>query len=138
MTVIGIVAENIASSEDQSYQDGNQTKQAKLAKIKINLNRQGSGTSGVVQSDSSLARLGRAAVGKNVSEIRVLIAMIMFVIVLIAEGGIIYGAISGAITAPGRNPFANKIISGELIKIITMALVVLILGLGGVYAILRV
>ena len=62
--------------------------------------------------------------------------MIMFVIVLIAEGGIIYGAISGAITAPGRNPFANKIISGELI--ITMALVVLILGLGGVYAILRV
>lgn len=135
--VIATAAEDITSTENYTYQDSNQSKQTKVSKIKIKLNNLGY-SNDIASSDSALSRVGRAIAGKSVSEIRVVIAMILFVIVLIAEAGIIYGAISSAITALGRNPFANKIISRELIKIIAIAIIVLILGLGSVFAILRI
>lgn len=136
-TVIGIAAETPATSLPYSYKDGDETQETQIAKIKVNLNRQGDGSAGL-PSDSALAKLGRSLVGKDVGEARVLVALILFVIVLIAEGGIIYGAISSAITALGRNPLARRIIRAELLRVVIIALLVLLVGLGAVYAVLWV
>ncbi len=133
--VIGVAAQEVTTTSSYQFQDGSATKETQIAKIKIDLSYLGAST-GSSASDSSLARLGRAIVGKDVGEIRVLIALVVFLIVLIAEGGILYGAISSAITALGRNPLARKIIRGELVRVIVVAIGVLLVGLGSVYAIL--
>jgi hypothetical protein len=135
-TVIGIAADDASATVPYSYQEEGQAKETQIAKIKINLNHQGGGNAGVLPSDSALARLGRSLVGKDVGEARVLIALILFIIVLIAEGGIIYGAVSSAITALGRNPLAGKIIRNELLRVVAIALIVLLVGLAAVYAVL--
>lgn len=90
------------------------------------------------ETQSPLAQLGRSIAGKDIGEIRVLIALVIFLIVLIAEGTIIYGAISSAITAMGRNPLAGKSIKKELVKILFVALIVLLVGLSATLAILKI
>jgi hypothetical protein len=86
--------------------------------------------------DSSLERLGQSVVGKEVSEIRMIIALLIFFIVIIAEGSIIYGAVSSAVTSLGRNPLARSSIKRELLRISLVAIAVLSIGLGAVYLIL--
>lgn len=138
--IVGIAAANASSATTSSsypVEDNGSQKNTTIAKIRINLNRQGAASSGS-QEDSSLSKLGKAVVGREVGETRVLVALILFVIVLIAEGGILYGAISSAIIALGRNPLARKVIRQEMIRVIVVALIVLAVGLGAVYAVLWV
>jgi hypothetical protein len=136
--IIGIAAQAVGQTSSYEFQDVDQTKQTQIAKIKIDLSYLGGANSGISISDSALAKLGKAVVGRDVGEIRVVIALIIFVIVLIAEGSILYGAISNAITALGRNPLARKIIRAELFRVILVAIVVLLVGLASVYAVLWV
>jgi hypothetical protein len=139
-SVVGVASEGMASKSDAiSYdiQDGNSKQTVKITKILINLNRSGGGNSGD-SANSSLARLGKAIVGKEVSEVRVVLAMILFLIVLLAEGAIMYGAVSSAITALGRNPLARSAIRREMIRILLVAIVVFLIGLGAIYGILWV
>jgi hypothetical protein len=136
LKVIGIAAQNINKTTTYPYQNGGETQETQIAKIKIDISALGSANSGITISESVLSRVGKTVVGREVGEIRVLIALVIFVIVLIAEGGIIYGAISSAITALGRNPFAKKVIRQEMVRVIFVAFGVLLVGLGAVYAIL--
>jgi hypothetical protein len=138
-SVVGVASEGTASKTDAiSYEieDGASKRTVKITKILINLNRAGAGDNN--NANSPLTRLGKAVVGKEVSEIRVLVALILFLIVLLAEGAILYGAISSAITALGRNPLARNAIRREMLKIIFVALFVFLVGLGAIYAILWV
>jgi YD repeat-containing protein len=134
-TVIAIAASNPSNSVSYSYDDEGRTQETNVAKIRVNLDRQGV-NSGIVESDSALAKLGRSVVGKDIGEIRVVIGLIIFILVLLAEGSIIYGAVSSAITALGRNPLARKAIRSELIRVAVIAITVLFVGMGAVYAIL--
>jgi hypothetical protein len=140
LSVVGVASEDMASKTDAiSYnlQDGSTKQTVKITKIMINLNRSGGGNTGN-SVDSSLARLGKAIVGKEVSEIRVILALLLFLIVLLAEGAIMYGAISSAITALGRNPLARSAIRREMVRILFVAIVVFFIGLGAIYGILWV
>jgi hypothetical protein len=136
-SVIGLAAANMVDKTNYSYQDGSATKQTGIALTKINLSHPGSSPDTSL-NDNALAKLGRSLAGHNISEIRVVIGLIIFVLVLIAEGGIIYGAVSSAVTALGRNPLARSTIRGELVRIIVVAVIVLLAGVGAVYAILLI
>lgn len=89
-------------------------------------------------SPSALQRLGRSIVGRDVGELQVIVALIIFFIVLVSEGSIIYGAVSSGIISIGRNPLAKGAIKHELIRIFALALIVLLIGLGAIYLILTV
>lgn len=136
--VIGIATQSASELEQTVYQykSGEETKDTKIAKIKTDISSLGGANSGAIASDSSLKTLGRAVAGREVSEMRVLIALVIFLVVLTAEGGILYGAISNSITALGRNPLAKKIIRSELYRVILVAIMVLLIGLASVYVIL--
>ena len=109
----------------------------KVAKIRIALNSAALVAAGdTVEEKSGLAKLGLSITGKDIGEVRVFIALIIFIIVMVAEGGIIYGAISSAITSLGRNPLARKFIRNELIRVLLVAALVLIIGIAAIYAIL--
>lgn len=137
--VVGSALEDFQAetSTTQSVSKDGSSVNVQIDKIRISLDQKGS-TSALSSVESSLENLGRAIVGRDVGEIRVLIALVIFLIVLIAEGGIIYGAISSAITSLGRNPMARKIIIQEMIRVVLIAIVVLIFGLAAIYAILWV
>lgn len=108
---------------------------ALVAKMRINLDGR-SFANNQAQAESTLAKIGESLVGRNVGEARVLIALLIFLIVLVAEGGIIYGAISSAITALGRNPLASKVIKRELLRVLAIAFIVLSIGLAAIYGVL--
>lgn len=137
-TVLAIASQDVVyGPNDQLYPvEKGTTKDTKITKTKVNLNRQGSSVANGQKEDSSLAKLGKAIVGKDIGEVRVLVALLIFIIVLIAEGGIIYGAVTSAITALGRNPMARKIIRKEMVQVLAVAVGVLFIGLGAVYGIL--
>lgn len=134
--VLGVALEDFP---DQNYQtrqiesaDGSKT--VNIAQISVNLDMKN-----LVQNsqlDSSLERLGRSVAGKDVSEIRIIAALVIFLLVLLAEGSILYGAISSSITSVGRNPLASKSIRKQLLQVIVVAMAVLILGLLAIYVIL--
>jgi hypothetical protein len=136
--VIGRALENFTDIGAQTQQvqtpSGSQT--VKTIKISIAL-----GSSLVYdqgQQESSLQRIGRSITGKQTSDLQVIVALIIFMIVLVAEGSILYGAISSGIISVGRNPLAQNIIRGELLRVIVVALAVLLIGLGAIYFILHI
>lgn len=135
-TVVGIAAADLSSADAETYpvKEDSTTKNVKIAKLKINLNRQVS--SDPEKTNTSLSRLGRALTGKDISELRVLIAAFIFLLVLVAEGGILYAGISAAVSAIGRNPLARKIIRRELLRVVLVSMVVLVIGLAAIYIIL--
>lgn len=138
--VVAIASEEFSSVQDginYPVEDSSTTKNTKISRVKITLSRQGTSTVASAQQ-SSISKLGKAITGKEVSEIRVIIALILFVIVLIAEGSILYGVISSSVTALGRNPLARKIIRREMMQVVIVAIVVLFVGLGAVYGVLLV
>ncbi len=134
-TVIGIAADIPKEQEVYTYEKNNQPLDTKISKVKVNLNNQGS-KSDLMEKESTLATLGRTLVGKEVEEVRVLVALVIFVVVLITEGAILYGAISSAIVAIGRNPLTRKAIRNELLRVVVIAILVLVVGLGAVYVII--
>lgn len=137
--VFGVAISDMASDGDDYVIETNQgNKSVKIAQVKISLDRKGFAGTNVIQEDSTLKSIGRAVTGREVSEVRVLVALLIFLVVMIAEGGIIYGAISSSIVSLGRNPLAGNIIRHELIRVLFIAIGVLLIGLGAIYAILRV
>lgn len=136
--IVGIALEDFdtASQTSKQIKEDNGSKDVKISTIRINLDHMAASNQQASATDSSLERLGRAVVGKDVGEIQVLSALIVFLVVLIAEGGIIYGAVSSAISALGRNPMAREIIRREMFRVIMIAFFVLGTGVGAVYAIL--
>jgi len=136
--IVGIAIEDFdgGAAETQEIDENGTKKQVKIDKIRVNLDHMAASNQQSSATDSSLERLGRAVVGKDVGEIQVLAALVIFMLVLVAEGGIIYGAVSSAITALGRNPMAGKIIRREMFRVVAIAIVVLSIGVAAIFAIL--
>lgn len=136
--IVGIAIEdfNESEAESQPIKEGNDSKTANIDKLRINLDHMAASNQQASATDSSLERLGRAVAGKDVGEIQVIAALVIFLIVLVAEGGIIYGAVSSSIIALGRNPMAKQIIRKEMVRVIGVAVLVLGIGVAAVYAIL--
>lgn len=132
--VVGIAAEKTDTGEQYEYENNGQKATTRISKITIDLSRKGS--NGIAGNDSSLSKLGRTLVGKPVSDLRVIVSLVIFLVVLMAEGGIIYGAVSSSITSLGRNPLAQKVIKGQLVRVGLIVLVVLSVGVAAMYAIL--
>lgn len=133
--ILGLAIQNMSSKNAEEYtiDSDKGVKTVKVAAILINFDRNMGAGKG---SESTLARVGKSIVGRDISEIRVLAALLIFLIVLIAEASILYGAISSAITSLGRNPLARKIIKHELFRVVIVAAAVLLFGLGSIYLIL--
>lgn len=88
------------------------------------------------ESRQFLAVFGESLAGKPVSEVRVLIACILLFVILIAEGSIVYGAVTSSITAIGRNPLSKKSVFKQLAQTSVMALLILVFGAAGIYVVI--
>ena len=126
-----------SKAEELPIDGGNtDTNKVKVNKILINLDRHTFQSN--QKTSNTLSRVSRALVGKDVGELRVLVSLLVFALLLIVEGGVVYGAVSSSLTALGRNPLAGAAIKKELIKVLGIAFAILLVGLGVVYTILWV
>jgi hypothetical protein len=136
--IIGVALEDLNESvaETKSINDGSTNRDVKVVKTRLNLDRKAAANQGGT-AGSSLERLGEAITGKHdVNEVQVIAALLIFLMVLVAEGAIMYGSVSSSITALGRNPMARKIILKELSRVVVITFGVLVVGLLAIYGIL--
>lgn len=129
--VIGLASELANYNKSEQYElSGDKEYKIGITQVKISLTdpslSQGSG-------NSSLSSLGHSMTGRDVSAIRVALGLVLFIVLLVVEGALLYGAISSSIIAVGRNPLSHKAVRIELMKVIITALLVFVVGLGAIY-----
>lgn len=131
-----------AAAQTQTVQSADGEKLVKIGKASISFTASGASSdasrNNAGSSPSALQKLGASITGKQVSNLQVVVALIIFIVVMVAEGNIIHGAVSSAMVSIGRNPLSKKTIEKELIKVTIVALAVLFVGLGAVYIILSI
>jgi hypothetical protein len=84
-----------------------------------------------------LKRFGEAIAGKNISAVRIYVALSVFAISAIIALSVLLVGVKSSITAIGRNPLSKKSILTGLFQVITVAILVFIVGMFGVYLLLR-
>lgn len=86
---------------------------------------------------SFLSHASSAVAGKNVSAARVYVSLIILLMSTMVAGGILYSGVRGGLIAIGRNPMAKKQIMAGIIRVILSGLICFILGVFGVYLLLK-
>jgi hypothetical protein len=84
-----------------------------------------------------LKKTSEAIAGKPVNAARVYIAFAVLVMSSIVAGFMLYSGIRGGLIAIGRNPLAKKQIVGGIIRVVLSGLICFILGVFGVYLLLK-
>lgn len=86
---------------------------------------------------SFLLNASSAVAGKPVSAARVYIALVLLLLSSLVAGGMLYSGVRGGLIAIGRNPMAKKQITGGIIRVVLSGLICFILGVFGVYLLLK-
>lgn len=137
-SIVAIAAEDFNPQEAESYDIKAANQKATLVqKLKVNLDYKATAAN-PNSLDSSLEKLGSSIAGKDVGIIRPIIALIIFILIIITEGSILYAAISSTITSVGRNPLARGLIFKELARVMIVVGLVLVVGLASIYGVLLV
>lgn len=84
-----------------------------------------------------LKNISSSIAQKPVSTARVYLGLVVLVVSAFVAGGMLYSGVRGGLIAIGRNPLAKKQIIGGIIRVILSGLIVFIMGLFGVYLLLK-
>ena len=84
-----------------------------------------------------LQRVGAGIANKPVSASRMYLALAVLLITAMVAGSLLYGAVRSGVTSIGRNPLARTSILRGMFQVVLTSLIVFILGLFGVYLLLR-
>lgn len=90
------------------------------------------------QDDTFLRTLGQNITGRALKEWQVLTSLVIFILLLVVEAALIYGAIHSTITALGRNPLSREAVYKQLLQVAFMVFALLAFGMAVIYAILQV
>ena len=84
-----------------------------------------------------LQRVSESIAGKPVDASRVYIGIVVFMLTTIVSGSLLYGGVRSGIISIGRNPFSKKTIIRGMFQVIITGLIIFILGIFGVYLLLK-
>ena len=85
-----------------------------------------------------LEKLAENIAQKPVSPTRIYISMFVFFASGIISGVLLYSGIRSSVISIGRNPLSKKSITKSLMQIILTSVIILLLGIFGVYLLLRI
>jgi len=85
----------------------------------------------------ALRKVSESIAGKPVEATRVYIALVVFIITTAISGSLLYGGIRSAIISIGRNPLSKKSIIRGMLQVVISGLIIFILGIFGVYLLLK-
>jgi hypothetical protein len=136
--IVGIALEafnaDTATPQQVSTTDGS-GRTVLLNKIKVSVEPHDRGLDSA-KDKPFLVLFGQSVTGKSVTQTQVMVALLIFFLLLVVEGSIIYGAVHSTIISIGRNPLARSALFKQLLQVSWLAMLVLIFGLGSIYAIL--
>ncbi len=84
-----------------------------------------------------LKSISESIAGKKVSAAQVYISLILLIAASGISGSLLFSGIRSAIAAIGRNPLSKKPVTKSVLQIIFSSLIIFLIGLFGVYLILR-
>jgi len=136
---VGSALEEMSSTDTKTQQvsTSSGSKTVKIGTAKVEISPASIALAANTPNKSFLHNLGEGITGKSISDWQVLTAMIVFIIVLIIEGSLVYGAIHSTIIALGRNPLAHDVVYKQLFQVMLAVLGVLAFGLATIYAVVQ-
>lgn len=136
--VVGVALEDFKTADAKPKQvttiQGSQ-RTALINKLKMSIEPSSRGQNNQ-KSKPFLILFGQSVTGKSVSQTQVVTALIIFFLLLVVEGSILYGAVYSTIISIGRNPLARAALFRQLLQVSGVAMLILLFGLGAIYAIL--
>lgn len=84
-----------------------------------------------------LKKIGESIADKPVNNVRIYVALAVFIGTAVISGTMLYSGIRSAVVAIGRNPLSKGSIYRSLIQVILFGLIIFITGIFGVYLILK-
>lgn len=85
-----------------------------------------------------LRRAAEAIADKPVNPVRVYIGVVVFIISTVIAGTVLYGGVRSGIISIGRNPLSKKSIIRSMLQVVLFGLIIFVLGLFGVYLLLKI
>ncbi len=86
---------------------------------------------------SFLSRVAENIAQKPVNPTRIYISIFILIIAAVIAGTLLYAGVRSGIISIGRNPLSKQSITKSLIQVILTSVIILLLGLFGVYLLLR-
>lgn len=87
---------------------------------------------------SFLRKIGEAVAGKPVSALRIYVALAILFTAVVLATTLLWASVKGGMIAMGRNPLNRAGIMNSMFRVVTAASVIFIVGLFGVYLLLRI
>ena len=87
---------------------------------------------------SFLERVAEDVAQKPVNPVRVYLSLLILLITGATAGTLLYAGIRSGIVAIGRNPLSKKSITKSLVQVVLTSIVILLLGIFGVFLLLRI
>lgn len=84
-----------------------------------------------------LRSAAEAIAGKPVPAIRIYLALFVFIISSFIAASLMYGGVRSSIISVGRNPLSKKSIIRSMLQVVIVGLIIFIIGIFGVYLLLR-
>lgn len=84
-----------------------------------------------------LQKASQAIAGKPVDASRAYLGLVVFLVTTAITGSLLYGGVRSGIISVGRNPLSKNLIVRSMLQVILAGLIIFIIGLFGVYLLLK-
>lgn len=143
-TVVGIAlsdfdgSKNIVSTPKLKKSDGSE-EQLAVGRVSMDIKTRQNPSFKAPEPDvpTVLRNFSRTVAGKEVSAFRAYTAVFVFLLTGSIAASLLYGGVRTGMISIGRNPFGKKSITRAMFQVIISGLIIFIVGLIGVYLILR-
>jgi len=139
--ILGVALQDLNTKDDSTYlladvETPNGNKDANVGKISIKIFKRDIGPYFESNQLSGIEEFATRLAGKNVPYVRVIAALLLFVVAVIISGIFMTTAIRGSLKSIGRNPLASQSIFSMLIQISAIAIGLIIIGATVSYVVL--
>ncbi|MGH7157023.1 MAG: hypothetical protein ACREGG_02845 [Candidatus Saccharimonadales bacterium] len=111
---------------------------AAIGRVYVNINIQNNPIAGDTAVPVFLKKIANSLANKPVSVVRIYVALVFFLIASVSAVTILWSGIRGSLISLGRNPLSRHTIFSGMYKVIFTGVGIFILGLAGVYLLLKV
>ena len=84
-----------------------------------------------------LKKASKAVTSKDVGANRIYIGVVLLAVTAVVAGVVLYAGVRSSIIALGRNPLSRKTIIRGMIQVVVVSLIIFLVGLFGVYLLLK-
>jgi hypothetical protein len=134
-SIIGQALENFDGKKNAITKVGN----AQVGKILVNIDpRKNPIATNDVFVPGFLKTVGQAIAGKPVSAQRIYLSLIFLIAAVALATVLLWASVRGGMIAMGRNPLNRGHILNSMFKVVSAAVMVFLIGLFGVYLLLRI